>query len=370
MREYCMRRLITIPLLLALAGCADFGYYWHSARGHLDVMDRRVDIDELLADRELDAQLRQRLELVKDIRRFSVERLALPDNDSYLNYAELDRPWLVQNLFAAPEFSTRLHRWCYPIVGCASYRGYYDEQRLRDYVAELEAEGLEVHVGRVPAYSTLGWFDDPVLSTFIDWPDHRLAGLLFHELTHQQLYIDDDTTFNESLASAVQQVGTELWLESRRHPRQIEKMALWLQYRAEVMALIESTRDTLDEIYQRDITAAQKRELKAETFARARESHGGIAARHGIEGGYTRWFAGELNNAKIGSVSTYNAMKPAFVNMIRAFDLDFAGFYRYAEALGKFDKPRRDACIEAWSDGDGAASASCPSPPAGSAIAS
>ncbi len=355
-----MRCLISIPLLLALAGCADLGYYWHSASGHLDVMDKRVDIDELLADRELDAGLRERLELVKEIRRFSVERLDLPDNDSYLSYAELDRPWLVKNLFAAPEFSTRLNRWCYPVIGCAAYRGYYDEERLNNYVEELEAQGFEVHVGQVSAYSTLGWFDDPVLSTFIDWPDHRLAGLLFHELVHQQIYIDDDTTFNESLATAVQQVGTELWLQARKHETQIEKMALWLDYRAEVMGLIETTRGRLDEIYRRDIGDERKRELKAETFERARDSHSGIAARHGIEGGYTRWFSAGLNNAKIGSVSTYNSLKPAFVAMIRAFDYDFAAFYAYVERLGKFDKPRRDACLDRWSNGGGERSPDCP----------
>lgn len=365
-----MRCLITIPLLLALAGCADLGYYWHSASGHLDVMERRVDIDEMLADSELDAGLRERLELVREIRRFSVERLDLPDNRSYLSYAELDRPYLIQNLFAAPEFSTRLYRWCYPVVGCASYRGYYDEARLQAYVARLEDEGFDVHVGKVSAYSTLGWFDDPVLSTFIDWPDYRLAGLLFHELVHQQIYIDDDTTFNESLATAVQQVGTELWLESRNRKEQIERMALWLQYRAEVMALIEATRGQLDDIYQRDIGDGRKRKLKAETFERARRAHTGIAARHGISGGYTQWFSGELNNAKIGSVSAYNAMTPAFIAMIRAFDYDFSGFYGYVARLGEYEKTRRDSCLEQWTNGGGETSIDCPAMRDGPATAS
>ncbi len=358
-----MRYLITIPLLLLLAGCADLGYYWHSASGHLDVMDKRVDIEQLLADGELDAKLRERLELVKEIRRFSVERLDLPDNDSYLSYVELDRDYLIKNLFAAPEFSTRLHRWCYPIIGCASYRGYFDEKRLQEYVAELEAQGLEVHVGRVAAYSTLGWFDDPVLSSFVDWPDHRLAGLLFHELTHQQLYIEDDSTFNESLASAVQQVGTELWLQARDHASQIDKNAHYQRYRAEVIELIETTRAELDDLYQRDIEDQQKRELKAETFQRSRQSHAAIAESYGIKRGFTRWFSDELNNAKIGSVSTYNSDKAAFVSMIRAFDLNFAEFYRYAEAVGRLPKDTRDKCLDEWKNGTGAASASCPEIP-------
>ena len=354
-----MRWLISIPLLLTLYGCADIGYYWHSARGHFDVMSRRVDIDELLADESLDAGLRERLVLVQEIRRFSVTRLALPDNDSYLSYAELDRPWLIRNLFAAPEFSTRLHQWCYPVIGCASYRGYYDGQRLLAYAESLEAEGLETYIGNVAAYSTLGWFDDPVLSSFIDWPDYRLAGLLFHELTHQRIYIDDDTTFNESLASAVQQAGTELWLDSRQRDAELGRFAASLAYRAEVVALIESTRDDLDALYREDIDDQRKRADKAALFERARESHREIAGRHGVTGGYSAWFAGELNNAKIGSVSAYNSEVGAFLAILRAHDFEFGAFFDYIEKLGELDRPERDTCLSVWRN-RGAAFTPCP----------
>ncbi len=343
-----MRCLISIPLLLLLCGCADIGYYWHSARGHLAVMNQRVDIEDLLADQATAAELRERLVLVQEIRRFSVARLALPENDSYLSYVELDRPYLIQNLFAAPEFSTRLQRWCYPVIGCASYRGYYDEKRLLAYVDELETSGQEVHIGMVSAYSTLGWFDDPVLSSFINWPDHRLAGLLFHELTHQQIYIDDDTTFNESLASAVQMVGTELWLQSRNQHQELEKLSRWLQYRSEVIALIESTRARLAEVYQTDNSDVDKRQAKALVFNDARRAHQAIAANHGVTGGFNDWFAGELNNAKIGSIAAYNSQMPAFINMIRAHQLNFAAFYEYVDAVGALDKAARDNCIDAW----------------------
>ena len=364
-----MRCLISIPLLLLLCGCADMGYYWHSARGHLEVMDKRVAIEDLLAQQSTTPELRERLTLVREIRRFSVTRLELPDNDSYLSYVELDRPYLVQNLFAAPEFSTRLKQWCYPIIGCASYRGYYDDTRLLAYVEELEAAGLEVHVGRVSAYSTLGWFDDPVLSSFINWPDYRLAGLLFHELTHQQIYIEDDTTFNESLASAVQQVGTELWLQSREQKEELRQLLRWSQYRDEVIELIESTRARLDEIYAAAASDADKRERKQEAFAEARRYHRAIAAKHGITGGFTAWFADKLNNAKIGSVSAYNAQRPAFVNMIRAHGLDFSAFYEYAETVGRLAKAERDACLAAWSRQQLTAS-ECPAIKTGLATAS
>jgi len=355
-----MRWIISIPLLLLLGGCSDLGYYWHNANGHLAVMDERVDIEELLADEQLDTELRERLQLVQEIRRFSIERLDLPANDSYLSYVELGRPYVVQNIFAAPEFSTRLHEWCYPVIGCASYRGYYDEARMLAYSDDLKSRGLEVYIGQVSAYSTLGWFDDPVLSSFIDWPDYRLAGLLFHELTHQQIYIDNDTTFNESLASAVQQVGTELWLKSRNQGHQLDQLASWTRYRDEVVTLIGSTREQLAEIYAGDNGDAGKRERKTRVFAGARDAHTEIAARHEIKGGYTHWFADELNNAKIGSVAAYNSLTPAFINMIRAFNLDFSAFYEYAQVVGDLEKSVRDNCLNAWSQNIGLSNVDCP----------
>ena len=355
-----MRRIISICLLLMLSGCADLGYYWHSANGHLAVMNQRVDIDELLADDSLETDLRERLALVQEIRRFSIERLELPANDSYDSYVELDRPYVIQNLFAAAEFSTRLYEWCYPVIGCASYRGYYDEDRMLAYADDLKSRGLEVHIGQVSAYSTLGWFDDPVLSSFINWPDYRLAGLLFHELTHQQIYIDDDTTFNESLASAVQQVGTELWLKSQNRVEDLDRLSRWLAYREQAIKLIESTRERLAELYASDISATEKRERKKQIFVDARIRHGAIAKTHQVNGGFTRWFADDLNNAKIGSVAAYNSQAPAFINMIHAHQFDFKAFFNYADAVGALEKPVRDSCLATWKQTTSLTGGDCP----------
>ena len=354
-----MRYLISIPLLLLLCGCTDLGYYWQNARGHLAVMDKRVEITDLLADEKISQHLRGRLLLVQEIRDFSVERLALPDNGSYHSYVELDRPYLIKNLFAAEEFSTRLRQWCYPLIGCASYRGYYDEERLREYVEQLVADGLEVYVGKVPAYSTLGWFDDPVLSSFIDWPDYRVAGLLFHELTHQKIYLEGDTTFNESLASAVQQAGTRLWLQSLHREDELASLATWMSYRNEVVSLIESTRERLAALYSEDIDDALKRERKAAIFNEARRDHDAIARKHGITGGFHQWFADGLNNAKLGSVSAYNAELPAFVAILQALGEDFGAFFDYVEAVAALDKEARDACLGAWSESPAAARDAC-----------
>ena len=355
-----MRLIITIPLLLLLAGCADLGYYWHSANGHLDLMSQREDIEDLLEDETLDDRLRERLVLVTEIRQFSVERLDLPDNGSYASYVALDQPYVLQNLFAAPEFSTELQQWCYPIVGCASYRGYYEQSRLDDFVAELEAEGLEIYVGQVPAYSTLGWFDDPVLSSFIDWPDYRLAGLLFHELTHQQVFIDGDTTFNESLASAVEQVGTGLWLESQGREADLASFTRWITYRDEVIRLVVDTRGELDLVYASDIDDIGKRDAKQAALQLAREAHSAIAARHGIKAGFTAWFENNLNNAKIGSIAAYNERVVSFVNMLEARDLDFADFFAYVERVAELDQASRDACLDAWESNPGVTGNACP----------
>ena len=352
-----MRWIITIVLPL-LAGCTDLGYYWHSARGHMAIMNDRVDIQTLLADPATEPALRERLQLVLEIRRFARDELALPVGGSYHDYVELDRPWVVRNLFAAPEFSTRLHQWCYPIVGCAGYRGYFDEARMMAYIPELEAQGLEIYIGQVSAYSTLGWFDDPVLSSFINWPDYRLAGLLFHELAHQRLFIDDDTTFNESFASAVQQAGTERWLQARGETDLLARYRAWLEYRESVITLIESTRDELDQMYRLELDDATRRERKSTAFATARARHTEIADRFGISGGFTRWFAEDLNNAKVGSVSAYNAQRPAFLAILRAQDDNFERLYDYAERLGEQDKAARDACLESWADNR--ANGSCP----------
>lgn len=280
-----MRKLFPLALILLVSACSDLGYYWHSTKGHLALMNKRVDIDVMLQQPDLDSDLRQRLLLVQQIREFSIDELALPESGSYANYAQLDRPYVLQNLFAANEFSTQLHSWCYPIVGCTSYRGYYDEERLNEYVEQLKTQGFDTHIGYVPAYSTLGWFDDPVLSSFIDWPDYRLAGLLFHELTHQRLFIDDDTQFNESLAVAVQLAGTELWLKSVSQDTQMGEFRRWIEYRRRVVSLIVQTREKLGQLYKTESNDAIKREKKQAIFAASRESYTVIAENMNYKGG-------------------------------------------------------------------------------------
>ena len=346
-----MRVLFLLVVIFLLSACSDIGYYWHSTKGHLSIMNKRVDIDDMLQQPDLDPSLRQRLLLVQQIRTFSISTLSLPDTGSYTNYASLDRPYVLQNLFAAGEFSTQLHSWCYPIVGCTNYRGYYDEKLLSEYVDQLKAQNFDTYINYVTAYSTLGWFDDPVLSSFIDWPDYRLAGLLFHELTHQRIYIDDDTQFNESLAVAVQQAGTELWLKSAQDDAQIDEFRRWIEYRNEVISLIEQTGEKLDQLYKTEMDETLKRDKKATIFAGSREDYLVIARRLNYNGGFEDWFAGELNNAKIGSISAYNTHAPAFLAMITALNYDFAAFFDHVDEIGAMDRAAREQCLVSWGNG-------------------
>ncbi len=363
MREYClllclktlnllMRSVLIIILIPLLSGCADITYYWHSAKGHLAIMHKREPIDDLIDDPELDKKLKQRLELIREIRQFSIDQLALTDSGSYTDFAQLDRPYALQNLFATPEFSTKLLSWCYPVAGCTTYRGYYEQQRLNKFVKQLEIEGNEIYIVQVPAYSTLGWFDDPVLSSFIHWPEFRLAGLLFHELTHQRIYIDDDSKFNESLASAVQQVGTQLWLNHRQQIDQLDQFNRSLSYRGDVVLLIESARNQLAELYHSELDDEDKRRQKQAIFQTSRQRYEDISTAHNYRDGFAKWFASELNNAKLASVSTYHALIPSFVAMINAHDNDFEAFFDYVEKIGVLDKEQRDLCLLAWQVGN------------------
>lgn len=353
--------LITFMIISALlSGCSDIGYYWHSSKGHLSIMNKRVDIETLLKDPDIDPELQSRLLLVQQIRKFSIDALALPDNGSYTNYASLDRPYVLKNLFAAPEFSTRLLSWCYPIAGCASYRGYFDEGLLAEFVEELNRENSDIHIAEVPAYSTLGWFDDPVLSSFIHWPDFRLAGLIFHELTHQRLYIDDDTQFNESLASAVQQMGTELWLESEARTDEIAQYRRSIIYRQAVVSLIEQTRTELDALYKTRIAPEIIRQRKQQIFNTAIDQHRSLAASLEYKGGFTQWFGSGLNNAKLASISAYSSYVPAFVNIMSAEQGSYEAFFDTVESIGNLPREQRNACLSAWQENNTPAKKHCP----------
>ena len=337
--------------LVALAGCADMSYYLQSARGHLALMHAARPIQDWLDDPATPAELRQRLELAQRMRRFAVERLHLPDNASYHRYADLHRQAAVWNAVAAPPYSLTLKTWCFPFTGCIGYRGYFDEAEARALAEQLHAEGMETNVYGVPAYSTLGWMNwlggDPLLNTFIRSNEGELARLLFHELAHQVVYVQDDTTFNESYATAVERLGGAEWLASEAGDGAREAYLRFDGRRRELRALMLKTRQALAAVYADEADPEPMEQRKArvmgqfhEAYARLkRENWAGFA-------GYDAYIA-RANNAVFGVQAAYDGLVPAFEALFAREGGDWARFHAAVAALAARPKAERDAALAA-----------------------
>ncbi len=328
-------RITALRLGLLLVCCLQTAcYYTQAIGGQLDLLSRREPIDELLADPSLPEEFREQLEMSVAVREFAVSALGLPDNDSYRNYADVERPFVVWSVVAAPEFSVAPLQWCFPVIGCVSYRGYFKEEKAQHFAGELDAGGYDTMVGGVPAYSTLGRFSDPVLNTMLRFPDTRFAGIVFHELAHQKLYIKDDTAFNEAFATAVQEEGVRRWLAATA-PGPDDALLVYGIERERVQlfaALVRSTRDELEAMYALDLPDDEKRARKAGIFEQLKERYGALKA-DGF-GGYDAWFDRPLNNADLAAVATYHELLPGFEALLADSSGDLELFYANAEALG------------------------------------
>lgn len=350
-------------IVFLLVGCESITYYGHVAKGQWQLLQARESIDELLADPNTDESLTKRLQSVQSMRSFASRELLLADNNSYRDYVDLARPYVVWNVFAAEEFSVAPVEWCFPVAGCVSYRGYFDEAKAHIFADSLAVQGYEVYVAGVSAYSTLGWFDDPVLSTFLYRDDTQLAGLIFHELAHQLLYVAGDTTFNESFASAVEQEGVRRWLAFQQQPASfIEHYYRRQQMQQDFIATILDLRAKLDQLYQptlpseplnslnnpeplnqtsltQDARRRQKQQLLAEYISGQYQSF----KTHWQTDRYDHWVESELNNAKLATVASYHQWLPAFQQLLRQSD-DLPAFYESAKKLSKLaPEPRQQA---------------------------
>lgn len=329
-------------LLLAaamLGGC----YYAQAVRGQIEVLSKREPIDEVLADASTPAELAQRLRLVEDARRYSIEELALPDNDSYTSYADLDRNYVLWNVFAAREFSIEPHRWCYPIVGCLAYRGYFKKERAEKVAADLAEDGYDVFLGGVSAYSTLGRFDDPVLNTMLGWDDVRLVEVLFHELAHQVVYIRDDTAFNESFATAVAEAGIRRYLSDRGREDQLEDYEERRALMREMMTLLGDARDDLGRLYESAKDESDMRRSKQRRIERLTADVRGLLERYGRDP--NTWLWAPFNNARLASFSVYEGHLPAFRRMLADCDGSFPCFLAEVERVADLDPDARSAYL-------------------------
>ena len=346
LRKFIVQRrawIAAAAVLLILGGC---GYYAQSIGGHLDLMAKRQDIGTLVEDESTPAELKKKLERAKEIREFAIEELALPDDGSYRSYVDVGKPYVTWNVIAAPALSLQPKTWCFPVIGCVSYRGYFEESDAREYADELEFEGMDVAVAGARAYSTLGWFDDPILNTILFDAEYRFAGTLFHELTHERLFVAGDSSFNESYAVAVEREGVQRWLARNATPSMLEAYALERTRRDEFLALVLATRENLETLYASSMDDGDKLLEKERLFGRLRLGYAQLKASWVGYSGYDGWFANDLNNARLALLATYNAYVPAFERLLADQDGDMSKFHEAVEALSKLPKEERNAELE------------------------
>jgi predicted aminopeptidase len=339
--KYVLRTVAVLGVFFLLPAC----YYVQATRGQIEVLSKREPIDEVLASPDTTEELSRRLRLLQEARRFSIAELGLPDNKSYRSYSDLERDFVVWNVFAAPEFSLDAREWCYPIVGCVSYRGYFSEEAANREAEKLRQKGFDVAVGGVPAYSTLGNFNDPVLNTMMRWDDVKLVSTLFHELAHQVLYIKDDTGFNESFATAVEEIGIERWLAANGRQNDMARYRAQKEQHRRFVELVNAAKADLADYYGRDIDAGEMRELKSARLGRlSSDVRTELRAAGRNE---NHWLTGNLNNARLLPMSLYDGQVPAFLALHADCGSDLECLYDEAGKIAKLEPAARQARLDA-----------------------
>ena len=332
--------LFLLLVLIQIEGC----YYVQAIRGHADLMSRRRPVPEVIEDTSVPDEIRQRLALVAEARDFAVSELLLPDNDSYRTYADLERDFVVWNVFAAPEFSLIPKTWCYPVAGCVAYRGYFSEAAARKLGDRLQADGYDVAVGGVSAYSTLGRFADPVLNTMLRWPNLELISTVFHELAHQELYVKGDSAFNESYASAVAEIGVSRWLEARDATAELALYQSRRELRKRVLAEVSRTRERLEELYRSAVDDDARRARKTAILDALSSSAGKILDQAGSGNG--NWLAAPLNNARLVSLNLYEGRLDAFREMYAKCNASIGCFHAETRSLAELSVAERNSRLD------------------------
>jgi predicted aminopeptidase len=347
-------RLFTAALLVAVlclggavTGCSTtLGYYWQAFDGQMALVREARPIAELIDDPLTVDALKGKLERVRDIRDFASRELGLPDNGSYRRYADLRRPYVVWNVFATPEFSVEPKEWCFPVAGCVGYRGYFSEADARGFAQSQAKAGLDVFVGGVPAYSTLGWLDDPVLNTFIHYPETELARLIFHELSHQVAYAPGDSMFNESFAVTVENAGVERWVAQRGSAEQRGAFEAAQRRKRDFAQLVARYRERFAAAYADSAHTDERRAAKARLQEQMRAEYAQLKETWGGFAGYDWWFDGPLNNAQLASVALYTELVPGFERLLQESGGDLSAFYAKVKALARLPEAQRRARLE------------------------
>jgi len=337
-------RLLCALAALALCGCSTIGYLAQAAHGEWQLMHARRPIERVIADPTTAPKLKARLALVEDIRAFAVTDLYLPDNHSYRSYSDLKRPYAVWNVVAAPSLSVQPRRWCFPVAGCIDYRGYFHEQKARRFAARLAANGDDVLVEGVTAFSTLGHFADPVLNTMLRYDDLELAGVIFHELAHQLIYVRDDSKFNESFAVTVETEGLARWLRARGRQNDMPHYSEERRIEQAINEAFVAARAQLKTLYVSSLPREQKRQRKEEILTRTGQEVLAIEQRAHMHSEYDRWIHAGLNNAHLAAVGTYFDCVGGFEQLLRQQQGDLPQFYAAVRRMARDPAARRGLC--------------------------
>lgn len=339
------RRALPMLAILLLSGCSSLSYYTQLASGQLALLRAREPVAQVVADPQRDPKLRDHLRKSQQARDFASQHLHLPDNKSYRLYADIHRPYVVWNVFATGEFSLDPVTHCFPVAGCVAYRGYYSQGAARGEAALQKLDGKDVYVSGVEAYSTLGWFNDPIISSMMVWGDERLATLIFHELAHQRFYVKDDSEFNESYATFVEEEGTRQWRAERGMPA--ETASSETRRRDQLTQLVLQTRDRLKTLYATPLAPQIMRQRKAAEFERLRMEYRQLRdSQWGGDKRFDSWIYAPMNNARLLPIGLYDQWVPAFERLFRQVNGDWPAFFDAVEQMGKLSKDQRKAALE------------------------
>ena len=342
---------LTLGIVFFFSGCSDLGFYWQAASGHLDLLNRKQNIQEILDSPETSPGLKRKLKLVESVRTFAIEQMSLPENEAYTAYVDLGRPYVTMVVTAAPPLELKAHQWCYFFVGCQEYRGYFDEADAVALAAEMKQQELDVSVGPVTAYSTLGWlnkpwlpdyFSDPVLNTFLLQRDAELIATLIHEMAHQIVYVNNDTAFNESFAVFVEQEGLRQYLIHAGNTDFIEddRKEIYRWYlsadkdRQLFRQLIKTTFEKMEILFAEKISAEEKLQKKEELFNELHENYENQKKDFQVLS-YDNWFAKKLNNTHLLGVQRYHSRVEEFALLFEKHGQQWPQFFEAVRKLSK-----------------------------------
>ncbi len=335
--------------MLAVSGCSELAYYAQAARGQLEILGKRDSIEKLVVDESQTKQTRDSLLLVKQIRDYATDELGLPDNMSYRYYSELGRQYVLWNVLAAPRYQMKLENWCFPIAGCVAYKGYFSKDNAQAFKADMVEQGYDTFLYGVTAYSTLGWFSDPVLDTFLQYPEFSLAGIIFHELAHQVVYVKDDSSFNEAFATVVEQAGVEKWILAHYPAEELQLHQLNQDRSNSITELILKHRKQLETLYA-SAPESDLEQRKQKIIVTMKNAYSEIQGQGGGTRYYDWWFGLELNNAHFSSIATYHRLVPSLRAALEAAG-SLPEFYRQIEEKAQLPAPQRQSWIKSLGNG-------------------